>query len=491
MITVRFLYYNWFGIIPDDYTEGNKNMIQAIVLLVFLIFLNSVFAGAEMAILSMNEAKMRELAEEGDHRAQILIKLTEQPAHFMTAIRVTVTTAGFLQSAFAAEYFAQPMTEALIRSGIDVPQNVLKIVCMIIVTILLSYVSLLFGELVPRRLGMKNPDELSLRLAGLLKIAMIAVWPATALLTVTANGVLYLMGIKPEEKEEQATEEEIRMLLTEGNEQGSIQQEESEMIQNVFDLDDTAADEICTHRRDVVVLYMEDSDEEWERIIRENRHTFYPVCGEDQDDIIHILDTRDYFRLDDRSREAVLQHACYSPFFVPESMRANLIFREMREKRDYFAVVLDEYGCFVGIVTLHDLVETLVGDIDDRTDLPKPDEKEYLMQMDGREVFMFAVKSVPQAVKEVLEKNNVAQEEISFYILHQANKRIVEAIAKRLGEPLEKFPMNLEEYGNTSSASIPILLDELNRAGKLQKGQKIILAGFGAGLTWGASILEW
>ena len=166
-------------------------------------------------------------------------------------------------------------------------------------------------------------------------------------------------------------------------------------------------------------------------------------------------------------------------------------FREMREKRDYFAVVLDEYGCFVGIVTLHDLVETLVGDIDDRTDLPKPDEKEYLMQMDGREVFMFAVKSVPQAVKEVLEKNNVAQEEISFYILHQANKRIVEAIAKRLGEPLEKFPMNLEEYGNTSSASIPILLDELNRAGKLQKGQKIILAGFGAGLTWGASILEW
>ena len=358
MITVRFLYYNWFGIIPDDYTEGNKNMIQAIVLLVFLIFLNSVFAGAEMAVLSMNEAKMKELAEEGDHRAQILIKLTEQPAHFMTAIRVTVTTAGFLQSAFAAEYFAQPMTAALIKAGADVPQNILKIVCMIIVTILLSYVSILFGELVPRRLGMKNPDELSLRLAGLLKIALLAVWPATALLTVTANGVLHLMGI------------------SEGNEQGSIQQEESEMIRNVFDLDDTTADEICTHRRDVVVLYMEDSDEKWEEIIRENRHTFYPVCGEDQDDIIHILDTRDYFRLDDRSREAVLQHACYSPFFVPESMRANLIFREMREKRDYFAVVLDEYGCFVGIVTLHDLVETLVGDIDDRTDLPKPDDIE-------------------------------------------------------------------------------------------------------------------
>lgn len=376
MITVRFLYYNWFGIIPDDYTEGNKNMIQAIVLLVFLIFLNSVFAGAEIAVLSMNEPKMKEMAEEGDHRAQILMKITEQPAHFMTAIRVTITTAGFLQSAFAAEYFAQPMTAALLKAGVDVSQNVLKIVCMIIVTILLSYVSLLFGELVPRRLGMKNPDELSLKLAGMLKIALLAVWPATALLTATTNGVLHLMGIRPEEKEDQATEDEIRMLLSEGNEQGSIQQEESEMIQNVFDLDDTDADEICTHRRDVVVLYMEDSDEKWEQVIRDNRHTFYPICGENEDDIVYILDTRDYFRLNSREREVVLKKACYPPFFVPESMRANLIFREMREKRDYFAVVLDEYGCFVGIVTLHDLVETLVGDIDDRTDLPKPDDIE-------------------------------------------------------------------------------------------------------------------
>ena len=140
------------------------------------------------------------------------------------------------------------------------------------------------------------------------------------------------MGIKPEEKEEQATEEKIRMLLTEGNEQGSIQQgKKVEMIQNVFDLDDTAADEICTHRRDVVVLYMEDSDEEWERIIRENRHTFYPVCGEDQDDIIHILDTRDYFRLDDRSRGSCSAACLLFTVFVPESMRANLIFREMRK----------------------------------------------------------------------------------------------------------------------------------------------------------------
>ena len=118
-------------------------------------------------------------------------------------------------------------------------------------------------------------------------------------------------------------------------------------------------------------------------------------------------------------------------------------------------------------------------------------DPEYFMQMDGQAVFKFAVRSVPQAVEEVLEANRVKKEEISCYILHQANRRIVEAVAKRLGEPLEKFPMNLQEYGNTSSASIPILLDEQNRSGKLKKGDRIVLAGFGAGLSWGASILDW
>ena len=118
-------------------------------------------------------------------------------------------------------------------------------------------------------------------------------------------------------------------------------------------------------------------------------------------------------------------------------------------------------------------------------------DAEYFMQMDGQAVFKFAVKKVPEAILEVLDKNNIKKEDIDCYLLHQANRRIVEAVSRHLQQPLEKFPMNMQEYGNTSSASIPILLDEMNRDQKLQKGQKIILAGFGAGLTWGASILEW
>lgn len=117
--------------------------------------------------------------------------------------------------------------------------------------------------------------------------------------------------------------------------------------------------------------------------------------------------------------------------------------------------------------------------------------EDYLMQMDGQGVFRFAIKQVPEVIQEVLEKNEVKPEEIDWYILHQANRRILEAVAKRMGEPVEKFPMNMEEYGNTSSASIPILLDEMNRDGRLKRGQKIVLAGFGAGLTWGATIIEW
>ena len=113
------------------------------------------------------------------------------------------------------------------------------------------------------------------------------------------------------------------------------------------------------------------------------------------------------------------------------------------------------------------------------------------MQMDGQAVFKFAVKKVPEVINEILEENHFEKEEIDWYILHQANRRIVEAVAKRLGEPIEKFPMNMQEYGNTSSASIPILLDEMNRGGYLKPGQKIVMAGFGAGLTWGAAMLEW
>ena len=197
------------------------------------------------------------------------------------------------------------------------------------------------------------------------------------------------MGINPNEEEEVVTEEDIRMMLAEGNEQGTIQDEESWMIKNIFEFDDTTAGQISTHKKEAVCLYMEDSEEEWAKIIQQSRHTYYPICGEDQDDIIGILNTKIYFRSEEKERDFIMKQAVEKPFFVPEEMRANALFNQMKQTRHYFAVVLDEYGCMFGIVTIHDLIETLVGELEEEkgpaepADIEKMDENTWRIRGDS------------------------------------------------------------------------------------------------------------
>lgn len=349
-------------------------MLQAVVLLVVLIFLNAVFASAELAVLSMSETKLKMLSAEGDARAKKLIKLTDQPARFLATIQVAITLAGLLQSAFAAETFAEPLVAALVDMGVTVSPAVLKSVAIVVITLVLSYFTLVFGELVPKRLAMKKSESMALGMARLLYAVSKIFAPIVWLLTASTNLFLRLLGINPNEEADQVTREEIKMLLSEGNEQGNILEEEKEIIQNVFEFNDISVDEICTRRRDVVMLRMEDDEEEWSRIICENRHTIYPICGETQDEIIAVLDTRDYFRLEKKDKESLLELAADTPFFIPETKRANKLFREMREKRTYFAVIIDEYGSMTGIITLHDLVESLVGDLNEEDDPETEDE---------------------------------------------------------------------------------------------------------------------
>ena len=175
-----------------------------------------------------------------------------------------------------------------------------------------------------------------------------------------------------EEEEEKVSEEEIRMTLAEGKQQGTIDSQETELIQNVFEFDDMDAEQICTHRIDTDILYLEDSEEEWSRVIRETRHSFYPVCGEDCDDVIGILDTRDYFRLEDQSRENVMNQAVDKAWFVPENIKTDVLFKDMKKNRNYFAVLLDEYGGMTGIITLHDLMEALVGELYEEEEIISP-----------------------------------------------------------------------------------------------------------------------
>ena len=349
-------------------------MIGSIFLLVILILLNAVFASAEIAVLSMNEAKLKLLTEQGNKKAIKLTKLTRQPARFLATIQVAITLAGFLSSAFAADYFAEPLVSMLLQAGIPVPVKVLNSLSVIVITILLSYFSLVFGELVPKRIAMKKAESLALSLAGILYTVSRVTAPLVSLLTVSTNGVLKLLGINPEATEEQVTEEEIRMMLSEGSQQGTIAKDETEIIQNVFDFDDTSAEQICTHRIDVLSLNYEDSLNTWEELIFNSRHTYYPVYRKNTDNIVVILNTRDYFRTSIKTKESILKNALETPWFVPENRKANVLFQEMKKSRHYFAVLIDEYGGMSGIITLHDLMEALVGDLyEEEDDLQRPE----------------------------------------------------------------------------------------------------------------------
>lgn len=355
-------------------------VLLPLLLQIVLIALNAVFACAEIAVITLNDARLSRLASAGDKRALRLSRLTSQPARFLATIQVAITLSGFLGSAFAADNFSDPIVAALVRAGATVPAATLNTISVIVITLILSYFTLVFGELVPKRLAMKNAEKLALGMSNLISFISKVFAPLVWLLTVSTNGVLRLCGMDPNAEDEEATEENIRMMVDVGSEKGTIDHAEREMIQNVFEFDDITAGEILTHRTQVDILYLEESDEEWFKTIRENRHSHYPVCDETADDVIGILDARDYFRLDDRSRAAVMKKAVSPARFVPDTAKADALFFDMKKSRNHFAVVLDEYGGMSGIVTMNDLLEEIVGDLPDEDDEALP----FIEQLDAR-----------------------------------------------------------------------------------------------------------
>lgn len=353
-------------------------MFEAVILQALLIFINAVFASAEIAVISMNETRLKHMVQEGNKQAEKLSALIEQPAKFLSTIQVAITLAGLLGGAFAADHFADPLVFKLKELGVAFPDHVLRSVVVLLITLILTYFSLVFGELVPKRIAMKKTEKMALEMSGMLSLVSVIFAPLVWLLTASTNLVLKLMGINPNEEEDVVTEEDIRMMLAEGNEQGTIQDEERWMIKNIFEFDDTTAGQISTHKRETICLYMEDSEEEWAGVIQQSRHTYYPICGENQDDIVGILNTKIYFRSEQKERDLIMKQAVEKPFFVPEEMRANALFNQMKQTRNYFAVVLDEYGCMFGIVTIHDLIETLVGELEDEKGPAEPADIERL-----------------------------------------------------------------------------------------------------------------
>jgi len=343
--------------------EHPNSIFLMILLQVLLIGLNAIFACAEIAVISMNDNKLAKMAADGDKRAIRLSKLTENSARFLATIQVAITLSGFLGSAFAAENFSDVIVNGLINLGVKIDPSVLNSIAVVVITLVLSFLTLVFGELVPKQVAMRKAEPIALGLSGLITTISKAFKPIVSLLTASTNGVLRLFGIDPNEHPEEVSEEEIRMMVDVGSEKGAIDDEEREFIQNIFEFDDISADEIYTHRTDVDMLDINDDPDVWKEIIYTTRHSLYPICDDSADNIIGILNAKDYFRLEDKSLESIMENAVKPPYFVPSSVKADILFKNMKKGRHSLAIVMDEYGGMDGIITINDLVEQLVGEL--------------------------------------------------------------------------------------------------------------------------------
>jgi len=341
-----------------------------LILQVILIFINAFFAMSETALISLDENKLRMQSENGDKRAVRLLKLISSPSGFLSTIQIAITLAGFLASAFAAENFAEPLVTALMKISMfaSMDAEVLKSVCVVIITLILSYFTLVFGELVPKRVAMQKTDTVA-RLVSSVVVGFAALCrPVVWLLTVSTNGVLRLMGIDPNEEREEVTEQEIRMMADIGEETGAITESEGEMIDNIFEFNNHTAFDVMTHRTDVVALDDEATDEEVLTTIRESGLSRIPVYEKTIDDIIGILRTREFLMYRSMDDMRPLRQMLHTPNFVPETVRTDVLFRSMQQKKNHIAIVVDEYGGVSGLVTMEDLLEEIVGNIYDEYD---------------------------------------------------------------------------------------------------------------------------
>lgn len=346
-----------------------------------LILLSAFFAAAETAVVSLNENQIRRQAEEGDAVARQMLAMLEAPARFLSTIQVCITLCGFLASAFAAESFAARLAQALVRVGWTLlSPSALHAVCVVLITLALSYFMLLLGELVPKRIALKNPEKVarfSCRAIGAISRVLA---PMVWLLSVSTNGFLRLFGIRSDETSGEVTEEEIRMMVDIGGESGAIEQDERAMIENIFEFNNTTASDVMVHRMDVVALHVDDSEADILQVIRQSGLSRFPVYEEDIDDIIGILNTRVFLLNAHSAHPRPLRQLLHKPYLVPQTIPADTLFRNMQKQKVHLAVVVDEYGGMSGIVTMEDLLEEIVGNIYDEFD---PSEEVQIERLDS------------------------------------------------------------------------------------------------------------
>lgn len=348
------------------------SIILKVVLLFILTLLNAFFAMSEIAIISLNDTKIDKLAEEGHKKAKQVKKLTENSSNFLSTIQIGVTLAGFLTSATAAQSFATMLTDALAKTAVAnvIPLGLISGVSTVLITLITSYFSLVLGELAPKKIAMQKPEKVSFAVVPVLLFVSRVTKPFVKILSVSTNAVVRLFGLDPNADEEEVTEEEIRMMVDVGQEKGVIEDVQKEMINNIFEFDDIDVADIMTHRTDMACVDVEDSLADIIQLSMEEGYSRIPVYEEDPDNVVGIVYIKDLLKYIGSSLpEALhLKDVMRKAYYVPESKRCGALFAEMTEKHIQMAIVVDEYGGTAGLVTLEDIVEAIVGNIQDEYD---------------------------------------------------------------------------------------------------------------------------
>lgn len=358
-------------------------MVSQIIILIILILLNAFFAASEIAFISLNDAKVAKQAKNGDKKAKQILKMLENPSRFLATIQIGITLAGFLSSAFASDAFASKLAPVLNNLIPAVSISVWQSISIIIITMILSFFTLVFGELVPKRLAMKNYEKISFATIGIIRVINILTAPFVKLLTASTNLVSKLFGVS-EKDEEVVTEEEIKMMVDEGEEKGSIEENERELINNVFEFNDTTVSEVMTHRTEIYALSIDMNVNDLIEELDEYRYSRIPVYEETIDEIKGILYLKDLLKYVKSKRNIKLKSIIRPAYFVPRSKPIDELFSELQKNNNQMAIVLDEYGGTAGLITMEDILEELVGDIFDEYDeieseYEKIDENTYLI----------------------------------------------------------------------------------------------------------------
>lgn len=386
------------------------DLVLQILLVVFLIFLNAFFAASEFALMNLNDNKIKKIAEKGNKKAKFLLKIIDDPSKFLSTIQVGITFSGFLSSAVASSSFAVLIVDKLAQEFTWVANNksMMTSITLVLLTLVLSFITLIFGELVPKRIGMRYSEKLSLKIVTPLRFMGVIFAPFIALLTVCVNGVLRILGINPHEDEETATEEEIMLMVNEGQEKGLIGDEESEMISNIFEFDDKTALDIMTHRTEICSLKLNDSYLTVLNLATSERYSRFPVYDGNIDNIVGIIHIKDLLKVDEFGFK--IEDIMRAPCFVPESQKIDDVLKTLQENSTHLAIVVDEYGGTSGLVTMEDILEELVGNIRDEYDAEEIEEDNNLIKKINDSTYQIDGLSAIDDVNEALDTDLPTEE---------------------------------------------------------------------------------